>query len=416
MNHPSIENAPGLAWRLLKKGWECRWIARRDIVRRGWTIRVSRLWVGFDISPLDIAYIQDRANSLQNEMLIFGRGGHPVVATFNNTLAGLIDCYQNDKDSPYHKGRSVTRDNYDGLCKRIRNSIGETAIADIKARDLLRWHDEWSDGGKKVTIAHSFITMLRILSNFGATIMEDAECDRLATVLHRMKFKQGKPRNSALSAEQAAAIRAEAHRRGYHGIALAQAFQFDCMLRQKDVIGELVPFSEPGPPSAVLLGNEKWMRGITWKEIDVNLVLHHITSKRNKLIDIPLREAPMVMAELRRFAKVGPGIELSRDMLPADGPIVINNKRGGVWSDQNFRRQWRIIATAAGVPKDVFNMDSRAGAISEATDAGADLEHVRHAATHGDIAMTQRYSRNSSDKVAGVMRTRAAHRTSKEQP
>lgn len=57
-----------------------------------------------------------------------------------------------------------------------------------------------------------------------------------------------------------------------------------------------------------------------------------------------------------------------------------------------------------------LGMDSRAGAISEATDAGADLEHVRHAATHSDIAMTQKYSRGSEDKIAGVQKLRAEHR------
>lgn len=65
---------------------------------------------------------------------------------------------------------------------------------------------------------------------------------------------------------------------------------------------------------------------------------------------------------------------------------------------------------ACGIPDDVKNMDSRAGAISEATDAGADLEHVRHAATHSDIGMTQKYSRGSADKVAGVQRKRTEHR------
>jgi hypothetical protein len=35
---------------------------------------------------------------------------------------------------------------------------------------------------------------------------------------------------------------------GWHSIALAQAIQFDCALRQKDVIGEWVPESEPGEP------------------------------------------------------------------------------------------------------------------------------------------------------------------------
>ena len=51
-----------------------------------------------------------------------------------------------------------------------------------------------------------------------------------------------------------------------------------------------------------------------------------------------------------------------------------------------------------------------AGAISEATDAGAELEHVRHAATHSDISMTLRYSRGGNEKTAGVMRLRAEHR------
>lgn len=55
-------------------------------------------------------------------------------------------------------------------------------------------------------------------------------------------------------------------------------------------------------------------------------------------------------------------------------------------------------------------MDSRAGAISEATDAGAELEHVRHAATHSDIAMTQKYSRGSEEKIAEVQRLRVEQR------
>ena len=58
-------------------------------------------------------------------------------------------------------------------------------------------------------------------------------------------------------------------------------------------------------------------------------------------------------------------------------------------------------------------MDSRAGAITEATDAAADLESVRHAATHSDIQQTQRYSRGDADKAAKVLRIRAEHRSKK---
>ena len=75
-----------------------------------------------------------------------------------------------------------------------------------------------------------------------------------------------------------------------------------------------------------------------------------------------------------------------------------------------FRRFWRIVATDAGIPVHVRNMDTRAGAISEAADAGVALEDIRHAATHSDVKMTARSSRGSEDKIARVMATRAASR------
>jgi integrase len=172
------------------------------------------------------------------------------------------------------------------------------------------------------------------------------------------------------------------------------------MLRQKDVIGEWVPVSEPGISGTVgPLG--KWIMGLRWEEIDQNMILRHTTSKRGKDIQVDLKLARMVIEELGTS---------NRDDLPASGPVIISETKGYPYTATHFRRAWRKIADDAGVPKSVRNMDSRAGAISEATDAGADLEHVRHAATHSDIGMTQRYSRGSVDKVAGVMQLRADHR------
>jgi site-specific recombinase XerD len=188
-----------------------------------------------------------------------------------------------------------------------------------------------------------------------------------------------------------------AHEFAWHSIALAQALQFELMLRQKDVIGEWVPVAEPGD-SGVEDAGQKWLRGLRWDEIDQNMVLRHVTSKRQKEIEIDLSSVPMVIEELALIPR------------RAAGPIVICEVTGLPYSTAEFRRKWRLVANAAGVPKSVRNMDSRAGAISEATDAGADLEHVRHAATHSDIAMTQKYSRNATEKIAGVHALRAAHR------
>jgi len=78
---------------------------------------------------------------------------------------------------------------------------------------------------------------------------------------------------------------------GRPSIALAQAFQFELMLRQKDVIGEYVPIAEAGI-SDLQVDGLKWLRGIRWEEISEDLVLRHITSKRQKLIEISLRMRP----------------------------------------------------------------------------------------------------------------------------
>lgn len=405
---PKIENAPGLTWRLRKTGWEARWQCRTDLSRRGYEIKTVRLWLGTDLAEIDIAYIQDQCNRYQTDMLIWGRGGIPKIMDFDGTVNGLIDAYQRDKDSPYRKLRYKTRIFYDALCSRIAKTLGKMMVADITAREMLRWHSEFIEAGH-IPMGHACVGMMRGLLSFGSTILANKECRELRTMLHDMRFPMGKPRNVILTAEQVILIRAEAHRIGRPSIALAQAFQFELMLRQKDVIGEWVPMSET-PKSSVLWGNAKWLRGIQWKEIDHNLILTHVTSKRQKEIKVDVRLAPMVLEELDLAF---PGWGGDRAKLPADGPIIVSEYHGVPWVTDEFSRHWRKLATACGIPKTVRNMDSRAGAITEATEADAPLESIKHAATHSDIGMTQRYARAAEEKTADVMRLRVASRKNK---
>jgi hypothetical protein len=102
---------------------------------------------------------------------------------------------------------------------------------------------------------------------------------------------------------------------------------------------------------------------------------------------------------------------LRRDKFPSSGPVIFCESTDLPWIAGEYRRWWRKLARSAGIPDTVRSMDSRAGAISEATDAGAELEHVRHAATHSDIAMTQRYSRGAAEKIENVQRLRVEHRS-----
>ena len=93
-------------------------------------------------------------------------------------------------------------------------------------------------------MTHSMITMLRGLFNFGRKI-EEAQCVRLAFVLHNMHFPAVKHRTKSITTEQSLLHIEKANSLGLYSMALAQAFQLDCTLRQKDVIGEWVPITEP---------------------------------------------------------------------------------------------------------------------------------------------------------------------------
>lgn len=314
------------------------------------------------------------------------------------TIECLVTAYQTDKLSTYHKLRYHVRMNHDGMLRRIVEKHGRKQLVQIKYRTLREWHQEWSHDGEKIAVAHSAMAQLRTLFSFGMTMLEDSQCERLSLIMSKTRFPVPPPRTERMTAEQAIAIRKAAHARGWHSIALAQAFQFELMLRQKDVIGEWVPFDEPGV-SDVAYHVMKWLHGIRWSEIDDNLILRHVTSKKSKPVQHNLKLAEMVMEELALLGE-----------RPKSGPILICEHTNRPWLTGEFRRKWRIVANDAGVPKAVKNMDSRAGAITEATEAGADLEHVKHAAAHSNIAMTQRYSRGGAEKTEGVMQRRVEHR------
>lgn len=324
-----------------------------------------------------------------------------------DTLAALILSYRTDRDSPYRKLRYHTRQHYDTLCKRLGNDLGHWRLDKISTREILHWNEEIQKD--HLPLSHALVGMLRTVVNFGAALLELPECEKLSFKLSKMRFPMAKPRKQHLTAAQAALIRAHAHHRGRPSIALAQAIQFEGMLRQKDVIGEYVPVSEPG--DGIIFGDWKWMRGIVWEEIDQDFVLRHITSKRQKPVTIDLKLAPMVVEELHLAIGQNAIGGLQRDKFPASGPVVFCETTLQPWIAGEFRRWWRKLKKEVGIPDSVRNMDSRAGAITEATDAGAELEHVRHAATHSDIAMTQKYSRGAEDKIANVQRLRIEHRS-----
>jgi len=403
---PKIENAPGLVWRPRQGDWCAYWICRSENVARGYKPTVVPMWRGGELTEFEIKRIQTECQQLQADQMMWSRGSVPDVA-FGGSLKELMHRYQTDKYSNFPKLEFSTRRSYRILMKVLDTEHGDEMLAAIRGPILMDWYEQWQQT-RGMAAAKQILRTFRLLCSFGFTVLEDRECERLCNIMSKMRFKSAPKRSAWLTAENATAIRAHAHTTKYKSMALAQAIQFDCLLRQKDVIGEWLPMAEPGV-SDVTSNGRKWMKGIRWEEIDDALVLRHITSKRKKPLEVPLRLCPMVMEELTIMA---PGLAEGggRELLPKSGPIIVMDTTGEPWRTFEYRKRWRALADAVGIPRHIHNMDSRAGGITEASDAGAPMEHIRQAATHSDIQTTQGYSRGAADKTANVLVMRALHR------
>jgi hypothetical protein len=210
MSPPKITDAPGSIWRKHAMGWECRWQARTDLVQRGFLPKSQQIYVGEEPNETETAYIQDTCRRLQDEMLVFGRGGLPSINQFDGSLGSLIKCYQTDPDSTYHKLRYRVRLDADGLLKRLIKDHGHEDLGDIKGRTVLAWYKEWTGGGVKIAMGSAFVGKLRTLFTFGRSILEIEECRRLGEVMHDLKFEGTRPRKVRITAQQADAVRYKA--------------------------------------------------------------------------------------------------------------------------------------------------------------------------------------------------------------
>jgi hypothetical protein len=276
-----------------------------------------------------------------------------------------VHSYRTNEKSPFHQLAFKTRRLYNTLINRLLKDCHGFNMADINEERVNLLYGAWSDGGKKIAMGHSLVTMFRRLVNFGDDMLHDAESRRVSLVLHKMRFATAGVRSEQLTAAQVDSIRAKAHEMGHHSIALAQALQFELGLQQKDVLGEWLPIGEAGHISEITWSGKKWTRGIRWSQIDDNLVLRHtirLARRQPEDAEFDLRQAPMVMRELA--------------LIPEErrsGPVVVRESTQRPWSELEFREKWRGVANAAGLPLNVRNSDGRARANTRATDVREDL-------------------------------------------
>ena len=158
---PRLDGAPGHRWQPRADGrFVCIWVARRDIVKEGYSPKTQRIWppTAEPDAVLDEGarfYIQSECQRLQDDMHSFIKGrGENKPPKFDGRLETLIECYKTDPDSDYLSLRHKSRKTYDSHLRMVVQTVGQRLLAEVKGRDLKRWFRNWSEDGKHIPRAH----------------------------------------------------------------------------------------------------------------------------------------------------------------------------------------------------------------------------------------------------------------------
>ena len=225
-------------------------------------------------------------------------------------------------------------------------------------------------------------------------------CARLHGILDVSRFKQPARRRVKLELAHVERFITAALAANRISLALETAIQFETTLRQKDVIVEWEPTI--GTVGSILSKNARLINGLTWANVSRELEIRKETTRTGAIAANDLKLCPLVKALIARIPQ------------PEHiGPLIMDEKSGRPYARDEYAREWRVIASAAGISKSIKNMDARDGGISEADDAEADTDQIRSAAAHSQASKTARYIRGTIGKSRQVATLRSAHRTAK---
>ncbi|AWB22680.1 integrase [Methylobacterium currus] len=398
---------PGLKRKARKGGPDVpMWAARADLVKRGYEPKTVRLPYRLD-EPDDAPLLSAACLRLQAEMLEWSSGHLRDPNRFDGTIRSLSRRYQTDPESPFNRRlKHTTREKDAHVLTLIEKAFGDRLVPSLKLADFWRWYDaakkpKATGQPERVRRAWGIMKKLRELFAYGVAAELDG-CARVRDILAEIRFPQPARRRVTLDLEHIEAFIPKAIEMGRISLALATAIQFDAVMRQKDVVGEWEPIPEGEALTGIVLNGRRWVNGLTWAGVVLDGVTRKATTKTGAMIAHDFSLCPHVQ-------------QVAAHVLPERrvGPLIVDEQQGRPYAGDAFQREWRKVARAAGIPDHIWNMDARAGAITEAEDAGADLDAIRATAAHTDAKTTARYSRGAVGKSRTVAELRLAHRAVK---
>jgi hypothetical protein len=328
---------------------------------------------------------------------------------FNGTFGSICNLYESDEESGYADLQGNTKSSYQDALKIIRNDIGLRRIDLVAPKYFRTCYRNWrkpaqAGGEERVRRAHGAIGQIKIVLAYGMEANHfAAHCERLLKALSKMRFAKNPPRGITMTFEQARAITCEALDAGDLSTALVQALQYECFLRQIDIVGKwrVAPAGYVLKPGEIRRSNKVWHGMTIGMTINDEKLLRVRTSKTAQFVAHAIEKCELVMMCLEKLGPMEP-----------DRPVACRVD-GSPWTDhRDFGKHWRTYANKADVPKNVWNMDNRASGITEATAAGAAHDDLASGAAHASKSTTRKiYMRGAREISERVQSKRQSSRT-----
>jgi hypothetical protein len=395
--------APGAGW----SGRWCYWKPTPKFRKLGYPVSSVRL-PGEKDDGRDAERARE-ARRLTREMLAFYGADVPEMEA--GTWGWLIHRYRNDRHSPIHGVKANTRKNYDWCLDRWDAAIGHTRIQQTTYETICDLRDGMLNKGRSVAYVHRMFNRLRAVTSYGVLI-EDPAATKVSVVLSKMRFQAPPKRSVAPTREQVRSIIDEADARGMFAFATGILIQWTFALRAVDVRGQWLP-CDPAAGGIVRelrrnrrqrnapAGWERWQDGLTWDMIEDDVRgFTKVISKTVRSMPEPIRfdlsDAPEIRSRLTILRNRG-----------QVGPLITSERNGLPYTSSGWTQAWARLRKDLDLPSNVWMMDSRAGAITEAKLLGADPYLLRDAAQHKNITTTDGYARGRSESVAKVVKLRS---------
>ena len=348
------------------------------------------------------------ARELTRQMLAYY--GANIETLEPGTWGWLIHRYKTDRHSPIHGVKENTRTNYIWILDRWDAAIGRVAIGATDYTTICDLRDGMKAKGRNTSYIHRMFERLRAVAKYGK-MLKYAPAHEVSDILRDMRFQTPPRRSVTPTREQIRAVVDEADARGMFAFATGLLIQWVFCLRSVDVRGQWLPCApDAGGIVRKLSRNrrqrllpdayERWQDGLTWDMFDEDLSgFSKVISKTARSMPDPIRfgltDVPELRARLFILSQRG-----------RIGPVITGERTGMPYTVYGWSQAFRRIRDDLGLPKNLTVMDTRAGALTEAKNLGADPYILRDAGQHLNVTTTDRYARGRDESIAKVVKLR----------